>query len=110
MGRLIKALQTESFVKAYNSNRGTQLKLVLKLNHGQPVLFKPAWYEREKVIEGTVYTGKDRHNAEIIAFYLGAILNMRWTPIVVGRKINLKDVYHKADAELKKTMTTNGLY
>lgn len=109
MGELIKAIQTEDILRAYNSQRGTQLKLVFKLAGSQPVLFKPGWYNRDTVIEGTVYSGKDRHNAEIISFYLGAILNLRWTPIAVGRKIDLADIYLKADEELKATMLLKGL-
>jgi len=86
LGQLIKALQFAEFTKVYNSNRGTQLKLVLKFKHNQPTLFKPSWYKRDTTIHGPVYSGKDRHNSEIIAFYLGAILGFRWTPIAVGRK------------------------
>lgn len=56
------------------------------------------------MIEGTVYSGKDRHNSEIVAFYLGALLNMRWTPIAVGRYINLKEIWRNADKELQDTM------
>lgn len=104
LGQIIRALQTEDFVKVYNSNRGTQLKLVLKLRHNQPVLFKPAWYDRDVIIEGPVYSGKDRHTSEIVAFYLGAVLNFRWTPIAVGRRISLSEVYKKADSDLKATM------
>lgn len=52
----------------------------------------------------TVYSGKDRHNSEIAAFYLGAILNLRWTPIAVGRKINLKSIHKVGDKTLQETM------
>lgn len=104
MGELIRALQTEEINRVYNSHRGTQLKLVLKLANGQPALFKPGWYDRDTIIEGTIYSGKDRHNSEIISFFLGAVLNLRWTPIAVGRRINLFEVYQKADDELKSTM------
>uniref|UniRef100_A0A336N1B6 CSON004425 protein n=1 Tax=Culicoides sonorensis TaxID=179676 RepID=A0A336N1B6_CULSO len=104
MGQLISALQNGKITKVYNSQRGTQLKLVLKLEGGQQVLWKPGWYSRDIEIEGPVYSGKDRHNSEIIAFYLGAILNMRWTPIVTGRMLDMKEVYEKADTVLKDTM------
>lgn len=111
MGELIKALQTEEIVRVYNSQRGTQLKLVFTFANNQPVLFKPGWYDRETIIEGNVYSGKDRHNSEIISFYLGAILNLRWTPIVVGRRIDLSEIYRKADDELQSTgMFIKGIF
>lgn len=57
----------------------------------------------------TVYSGKDRFFSEIIGFYLGGLLNLRWTPVAVGRRINLKEIYEQlGDKELKKTMTVNG--
>lgn len=108
MGQVIAAMQNAKILKVYNSQRGTQLKLVLKLEGGQQVLWKPGWYTRETTIEGPVYSGKDRHNSEIIAFYLGAILNLRWTPIAAGRKIDMKEVYEKADPVLKETMLIKG--
>lgn len=109
MGQLLNALRNEDIITARNAPRGTQLKLLLYLTGKQKVIFKPKWYERSEVIDGPVYSGKDRFNAEIIAFYLGAILDMRWTPVAVGRKINLKEIYdHKADKVLRNTMTVNG--
>lgn len=108
MGQVIKAMQHAEIVKAYNSARGTQLKIVLKLKGGQQVLWKPGWYTRDIVIEGPVYSGKDRHNSEIISFYLGAMLDMRWTPIATGRRLNLKEIYDKADSQLKETMMIKG--
>ncbi|XP_063696804.1 glycosaminoglycan xylosylkinase homolog isoform X2 [Culicoides brevitarsis] len=104
MGQLLHALQVAGIQKTFNSQRGTQLKLVLRLDGGQQVLWKPGWYTRDTKIEGPVYSGKDRHNSEIISFYLGAIFNLRWTPIVAGRRINMKEVYEKADTVLKETM------
>jgi glycosaminoglycan xylosylkinase len=92
------------FKKAQNSPRGTQLKLVLQMSTNQLVLFKPRWYSREKIVTGPVYSGKDRHTSEIVSFYLGAMLNLRWTPIAVGRKISLKEVYTKGNLELQNTM------
>lgn len=110
MGQLIHALQHEEIISARNAPRGTQLKLLLQLNGKQKFIFKPKWYERNAVIDGPVYSGKDRFNAEIVSFYLGAMLNLRWTPIAVGRRINLKDIYEtKADKVLRGTMTVNGI-
>lgn len=106
MGQLLKALRTEPIIAARNAPRGTQLKLLLTLAGKQKVIFKPKWYEPNELIPGVVYAGKDRHRAEIVAFYLGAILNLRWTPIAVGRRISLQLVEERADAELRKTITT----
>lgn len=109
MGQLLNALRNEEIISARNAPKGTQLKLLLQLNGKQKVIFKPKWYERNEIIDGPVYSGKDRFNAEIIGFYLGAILDMRWTPVAVGRQINLHDIYeHKADKILRSTMTVDG--
>ncbi|XP_053678756.1 glycosaminoglycan xylosylkinase homolog [Anopheles nili] len=104
VGGIINAIRTEPIRSIKNSRRGTQLKLVLELVGSQYVLFKPSWYQREDVINGTVYSGKDRHNSEIVSFHLAAILNLRYTPIATGRKISLRDNYLLADEELRKTM------
>lgn len=105
MCKVIVALQEAKILAATNSRKGTQLKLNLLLEGNQTVYFKPAWYDRTTVIEGTVYSGKDRHTAEIVGFYLGALLDFRSTPIVAGRKINLKDVWNLADSALQTSMT-----
>jgi glycosaminoglycan xylosylkinase len=105
MCKLLKALQTVPLIAATNAHRGTQLKLGLLVEGNQTVFFKPAWYNRDKIIDGPVYSGKDRHNSEILAFYLGALLNLRWTPIVVGRAINLKEVWSIGNVELQESMT-----
>lgn len=108
MGQLIHTLQEEPITKASNFPRGTQLKLILKMANQQKVLFKPSWYPRNEIIEGPVYAGKDRHNAEIYAFYMAAVLDLRWTPIAVGRKINMKHLHEIASDDLKNTMTITG--
>lgn len=109
MGQLLNALRNEEILSARNAPKGTQLKLLLHLGGKQKVIFKPKWYEQSEIIDGPVYSGKDRYNAEIVAFYLGAALDMRWTPVAIGRKINLKEIYeHKADKLLHSTMTVNG--
>lgn len=97
-------MQDVPLVAATNSRRGTQLKLNFLVEGNQTVYFKPAWYLRERVIEGPVYSGKDRHNSEIVAFYLGALLNLRWTPVAVGRVVNLKEIWNIADKDLQDTM------
>lgn len=99
-------MQDVPLVAATNSRRGTQLKLNFLVEGNQTVYFKPAWYLRERVIEGPVYSGKDRHNSEIVAFYLGALLNLRWTPVAVGRVVNMKEIWKIADKDLLDTMFT----
>uniref|UniRef100_A0A1A9ULZ9 FAM20 C-terminal domain-containing protein n=1 Tax=Glossina austeni TaxID=7395 RepID=A0A1A9ULZ9_GLOAU len=106
MGQLLQTLRLEPITKVYNLARGTQLKLLMRLANQQKIIFKPQWYPRDIVIDGPVYGGKDRHVAEVYAFYLGAVLDFRSTPIVVGRIVNLKrDIYEKGDNELQNTMT-----
>lgn len=108
MCKVLKALQEVPVVAAANAHKGTQLKLNLLIEGNQTVYFKPAWYARNRVIDGAIYSGKDRHNSEIVAFYLGALLNLRWTPIVVGRSISLKDVWGIGDKELQESMSVKG--
>lgn len=104
MCKVLRSLQEVPLINATNAHKGTQLKLNLLVEGNQNVYFKPAWYRRDRVIDGPVYSGKDRHNSEIVAFYLGALLNMRWTPIAVGRAINLKEIWKIADKELQESM------
>lgn len=71
--------------------------------------FKPKWYSREEVIRGFVYSGKDRHNAEVVAFYLAAILDIRWAPLAVIRHVDMKtDIWDNATPHLKETMLRSG--
>lgn len=105
MCQILKALQETPLLSAQNSRRGTQLKLNVTVEGNQTIFFKPAWYRRNRVIEGEIYSGKDRHNSEVAAFFLGAILNLRWTPIVVGRTVSLQYVWNIADNELQETMS-----
>lgn len=99
-------MQSWNFIKSLNFGMGTQLKIILELDMGTQVVFKPSWYKIEDVIEGPVYAGKDRFNSEIVGFMLGAALNFRSTPVAVGRKINMKDVYDMATERLKPYMLT----
>ncbi|XP_050099471.1 glycosaminoglycan xylosylkinase homolog isoform X2 [Anopheles aquasalis] len=104
LGSVLAALRREPIRGVKKSRRGTQLKLVLELSGPQYVLFKPRWYEREEIINGTVYSGKDRHNAEIVSFHLAVMLNLRSAPIAVGRSISLRDHLPLVDEELRQTM------
>lgn len=117
LGSLLDALQKAKIVKSDVSRKGTQLKLLLTLEGGQYVFFKPKRYSREYIAED-IYSGADRHNGEIIgkhmdfsttvclfspssflaAFHLARILNFRYTPIVASRVLNV-------DKEIKRLAT-----
>lgn len=60
------------------------------LQGNQQVVFKPKWYEKDKIIDGPVYAGKDRYNSEIVAFYLSAIIDKPLVPISIERTVNVK--------------------
>lgn len=66
-------------------------------------------YDREHRIDGPdVYSGADRHNGEIIGFYLSLLLDLRRTPVAVGRMINLtSDILANADNDLAATFFRN---
>ncbi|XP_058128332.1 glycosaminoglycan xylosylkinase homolog [Anopheles ziemanni] len=104
VGAVINAIATEPILRIKNSQRGTQLKLVFEFAQSQHVLFKPKWYNREEVINGTVYSGKDRHNSEIVSFHLAMILNLRSSPIVAGRRFSLRDHVSRTAPELQISM------
>ena len=70
MRRLLNSMSTKPIVKALVGYRGTQLKATFILRGEQKVVFKPMRYSRDTVITGNPYSGYDRHNAEIAAFYL----------------------------------------
>lgn len=70
----------------------------------QQCVFKPKWYDKEKVIEGPVYAGKDRYGSEIVAFYLSILLQKPLTPVSVERTISLKhDILPVATKRLVNT-------
>ena len=61
-------------------------------------------YNRSFHISGSVYSGADRHNGEIVAFYLSLLLDLRRTPVAVGRRVNLKsEIFDRADPDLSTT-------
>ncbi|XP_065345223.1 glycosaminoglycan xylosylkinase [Cloeon dipterum] len=110
LGSVLKSICNSKILKARSGRGlGTQLKILLTLEGNMTAIFKPQWYPREQIIEGPVYAGKDRHNAEIAAFHLGLILGFRKIPLAVGRKINLhREVMPVADHELLETFHQEG--
>lgn len=67
-------------------------------------------YERNTIIEGTVYSGKDRHNGEIAAFHLSRLLELNRAPIVSGRILNLDtEILPVSTYDLSRTFYKNGM-
>ncbi|XP_012253531.1 glycosaminoglycan xylosylkinase [Athalia rosae] len=109
LGTILDVLRKAKITKADNAILGTQLKLMLTLNNEIQALFKPMWYSRDTVIKGPVYHGKDRHNAEIVAFHLSSLLSLRRVPISIIRKLKLGEEIKKyATPELLKTLYQEG--
>lgn len=106
---ILSAMMLAPITKVSAGQGGTQLKIMLTLLGNQKAVFKPMRYSREKTFNDTPYAGADRHNGEIAAFHLSRILNMRKSPLVVGRKLNLREeVIPVADSNLLKTFFLNG--
>ncbi|GAB6018535.1 Glycosaminoglycan xylosylkinase [Chamberlinius hualienensis] len=106
VGAVLNAMSTAEIIKADVGIRGTQLKLTLTLQGGQLAVFKPMRYERDAVFEDAVYSGADRHNGEIAAFHLSNLLGMRWSPLVVGRKVRMSHLKKVSSGRLRKTFFT----
>lgn len=104
LGCVLAALRKDRIKHADTASQGTQLKVAMTLSGGQRVAFKPMTYERDFVMVGTPYAGRDRHNAEIAAFHLNRIIGLNRVPIVVGRKIDLEsDIRPIAHKQLLST-------
>ncbi|XP_064616277.1 glycosaminoglycan xylosylkinase-like [Liolophura sinensis] len=109
LGAILNAMASYPITQASTGHKGTQLKLKLRLKHGQIVAFKPMWYKRDTILSGSPYIGRDRHNGEVAAFHLNRILEFRRAPLVVGRRINLDtEIIPVASPALLKTFFTNG--
>lgn len=68
------------------------------------MVFKPKWYEMDKIIDGPIYAGKDRFGSEILAFYLSVLLNKPLVPLSVKRYLSFKnDVMPVASPLLRQT-------
>ncbi|CAG9764427.1 unnamed protein product [Ceutorhynchus assimilis] len=104
IGKLMYALKHAWIIHADIDTRGTQLKLLINLMGDQQCVFKPKWYDKEKLIEGPVYSGKDRYGSEIVAFYLSVLLEKPLTPVSVERTISLRhDILPVATRRLVNT-------
>ncbi|XP_045106680.1 glycosaminoglycan xylosylkinase-like [Portunus trituberculatus] len=69
--------------------------------HSYILMFR---YSRDDVIEGVVYAGLDRHNAEVAAFHLGRLLALPTVPLTVGRRVSLREhILPVASRELATT-------
>uniref|UniRef100_T1JFA5 FAM20 C-terminal domain-containing protein n=1 Tax=Strigamia maritima TaxID=126957 RepID=T1JFA5_STRMM len=107
-GDVLQRMANEKIVKANVGGVGTQIKMMLMLEGGQKVLFKPMVEKREFIADSSPYAGKDRHNCEIASFHLNRLFNFRRCPLVIGRRINLAEIYKVADERLKKTFFKKG--
>ncbi|KAK9498812.1 hypothetical protein O3M35_003369 [Rhynocoris fuscipes] len=106
---ILHKLETSKIISADILTKGSQLKILLKLEGNQKAVFKPKWYERDTIIEGTVYSGKDRHNGEIAAFHLSRLLELNRAPIVGGRILNLDtEILPVSTYDLSRTFYKNG--
>ncbi|RZF34893.1 hypothetical protein LSTR_LSTR012890 [Laodelphax striatellus] len=109
LGSVLNALSSSKIIRAENTRKGTQLKILITLEGGQKALFKPQWYKREEIIAGPVYAGKDRHNGEIAAFHLSLLLGLRRVPLTVGRTVDLRrEILSVAEHNLTKTFFQDG--
>lgn len=89
LGAVIEFLRSIKIINVDNAKLGTQLKLMITFENGLKAVFKPQWYERTTKISGLVYYGKDRHNAEVVAFYLSLLLSFRRVPLALIRKCTI---------------------
>ncbi|KAF7279690.1 hypothetical protein GWI33_006850 [Rhynchophorus ferrugineus] len=105
LGKVITAMKSVKIIKSDIDTRGTQLKLLLTLKGDQQVVFKPKWYNEEKIIEGPVYAGKDRYQSEIVAFYLSILLKKPLTPFSVKRNVSFK--YEILPVATKRLLATS---
>ncbi|CAB3256431.1 unnamed protein product [Arctia plantaginis] len=105
-GQILQALRTAKIKLVDNAPKGTQLKLLIALEGEQKLYFKPKRYNLTDMIKGNVYAGFDRHNSEVLTYYLAMVLNYKWIAPSVIRRIHFyKDILPHATAGLSQTMT-----
>ncbi|XP_054168491.1 glycosaminoglycan xylosylkinase-like isoform X4 [Oppia nitens] len=97
LGLVLSTLSRARVSRADVSRSGTQLKVLLDLEGGQRVLFKPKRYSRDFIVDG-IYGGADRHNGEIVAFHVSRLLSLRSAPVVSSRRLHI-------DSELRSVAT-----
>nr|XP_022913746.1 glycosaminoglycan xylosylkinase homolog [Onthophagus taurus] len=105
LGYVIDALKNSDILQVGLNPKGTQLKFLLTLEGNQKVVFKPKRYDREEIINGVVYAGKDRYGSEILSFYLSGLLNRPLVPLSAERKLSIKkEVIPLATENFLKTL------
>ncbi|XP_065168678.1 glycosaminoglycan xylosylkinase homolog [Atheta coriaria] len=100
---IIHAMKTAKITKADYYTKGTQFKLNLTLEGDQSVVFKPRWYKLDRIFNGAVYSGRDRFQAEILSFYLSALLDKPMVPISVERTILFDEILQVATPIVHQT-------
>ena len=60
-------------------------------------------YPSHEIINGSVYSGKDRHFGEVVAFYLSILLDFKKVPVAAIRKLNVKELLLVSDRALLET-------
>lgn len=109
IGSFLNTLQTKPIKKAQSAVKGTQLKLLLSLENDLQVIFKPKWYPTDHIVEGVVYSGKDRHYGEMVSFFVSFLLNLPRVPPTITRNINLRtEILPVAEEKLTQTFTRKG--
>lgn len=94
LGTVMELLRRSQIIKTDSAKVGTQFKLMFTFDNGIKAIFKPQWYTRTTRIRGTVYHGKDRHNGEVVAFYLSLLLPFRRVPLTfIKTSKSLLDYY-----------------
>ena len=98
-------LKSNKITYAENKAGGSQLKLSVKYEANLLGLLKPMRLTRDQQTfpDHFYFVDLERHNAEIASFHLDQILDFRRAPPVVGRWINLTDLWRLSDHRLTRT-------
>ncbi|CAK9302317.1 unnamed protein product [Gordionus sp. m RMFG-2023] len=101
LGEILYYMRNEDIKEASNILDGTQLKILLTLKSNAKLIMKPQRYYRNKEFLG--YQGADRHNGEIVAFYINRLLGFNKVPLTTGRLINITELKAKSNIQLSHT-------